>query len=164
MVQKNTDVPSGAATAEQIGLGIAAGAGQHGGEQRLRPPGRRRSASAVSMPSAATEAPARPAAGFTSTRESPCCHSWTGFVRCWPVRAKPSAPRALLDLPGRAAVHRQLDEGVAVQLLRRRQFEQAGPPPDLGRQPGGRLLLEGQQRAQRVDGRPAPGRTAGRRR
>ena len=100
------------------------------------------------------EAPARPAAEFTSTRESPCCHSWTGFVRCWPVRAKPSAPRAALDVPGRAAVHRQLDEGVAVQLLRWRQLDRGGPPADLGRQPGGRLLLERQQGPQRVDGRP----------
>ena len=135
--QKNTDVPSGAATAVRSASPGPRSRGSTGASRRSAR-AREPTGSALSTAIAATRGPS--AAGgswLTRIRVSPWRHSCTAFVRCWPAWRKPMAISSRSRLGGLRRRDRQLGERVAAQRGGRRE-----------------PALEQQQRAHRVDRHP----------
>ena len=145
--QKNTAVPSGAATAARS---ASAGPRVRGSTGASRAPARATAAagSSVSTPSAATAAP-WPRETLSSTRALPCSQSCTGFDRCCPVWANPSAARTPATAPSSSTASSANAYppscGVGGGATTRQ------PLPGVVGEVRERGLLQRQQRTQRVD-------------
>jgi hypothetical protein len=125
VVQKNTDVPSGAATADRSASATPRVRGEHGGQQCLGPPGRGDRVRGLD-----TERGDRGAgAAGRRVHEEPGVAlppQLDGLGTVLPGPGEAERLERALHLPAGAAVHGQLHEGVAVQLLGAGEFRQAG--------------------------------------
>ena len=133
--QKNTAVPSGAATAARSASPGLRRRVEHRREQRLRARGGA-PGSALSTATATTSGSSSPAPWLSTMRMSPCCHSCTGLLRCGPTCAKPSV-RSSASVSGA--------ESASTPISTNAKPSSRG----LGRQP----VLEHEQRAHGVDRR-----------
>ena len=152
--QKNTAVPSGAATADRSASAGPRVRGSTGASSAVRAPPRRPDrVGRLDAERGDGRAVRGRVSALSSTRASPCCHSCTGLLRCVPGVAEPERGEGARDGGARQlVVHGQLGEREPVQLRggRRVLGAAASRRTQVGRA-GRRSPRQRQQRAQGVD-------------